>query len=422
MTTTRPVYANSNFTINSNFYKYAFKKNADSLYDYLGDIQRVTKNESIVSYYNRNFSLLGDPTIKLTHPASKVQTVSINGKAVGTPDTIKALQKVNVKGQVTTPKGILDEAFNGKLLVTIFDKASSSKTLGDKGEKPFVFNSRNSVIFEGEVEVKQGKFEVEFIVPKDISYSYGIGKISYYAVNTEGKDATGYFYDFYIGGGLNGLEDHIGPDLMLFANDTNFVSGGVTDSSPLFIAYISDLSGVNTTNTGVGHEMVLMIDDDFRNSFVLNDFYRSINNSFTDGVVEYPLYNLSPGTHKLTFKVWDVNNNSSTRDLYINVSQEGILSAYPNPFVDNVKFQFEQPREDIGGQAELKIYNSLGTQIWNQIFEYENFTSVPQGVEWDGATFSGEESSDGIYFVELELRYTDGLGNVTEKSKLIKYK
>lgn len=37
-------------------------------------------------------------------------------------------------------------------------------------------------LFEGKVSVKAGKFNVQFIVPKNIGASYGNGKIEVYAV------------------------------------------------------------------------------------------------------------------------------------------------------------------------------------------------------------------------------------------------
>lgn len=418
MTTTRPVYESSNKVINLSFYTNAFIKNSESKYDYLGEVLRRTKNQSIISFYNRNFSLLGDPTVRLAFPDYSVKVDSLNGVISTEIDTIRALQKVMVTGHIEDRNKVLDTSFNGTLIMTVFDKETDVFTLGNESN-PYQFYERSSLVFEGEVFVVNGKYTAEFVVPKDISYSFGKGKFSFYAVNDKGVDATGSFYDFYIGGGVDGFDDNFAPKVRLFANDTTFVSGGITSKDPIFIASIFDENGINTTNTGIGHEMTLVIDDNQSKTYVLNDYHKSVGNSYQNGWVEYPLYNLSEGMHKLTFKVWDVNNNSTEQDLYVNVSDKGIIQVYPNPFYDEVKIHIEQPRQDIRGEISLKIFNLYGLEIWSQIFDFESFTSVVDTITWNGQTISGENLDEGIYILVSELRYEDNVSNVTEKTKLI---
>lgn len=419
MTTTRPVYANSNYTINRSFYDNAFLRNAEGTFDYLGDIQKRTKNESIVGFYNRNFSLLGDPTIKLGYPDYMVSLDSLNGKAVSGLDTIKALQKVSVVGHIQNGYGVKDSGYNGKLVLAVYDKRTEISTLGDKGETPFDFQERSSVIFEGEVQVVNGEYKVEFVTPKDISYAFGQGKMSFYAVNDVGQQATGSFYDFVIGGGLNGFQDDFAPDIEMFVDDSTFMDGGITSRDPLFIANVFDENGINTTNTGIGHEITLVIDDNMSDVHVLNDYYKSVDNTYKKGRVEYPLYNLSVGPHKLTLKVWDVNNNNSEEDLWILVSDQGQIKAYPNPFTESITFQIDQPRTDINGEVEINIYNSLGEMIWDETTTFDSFTSVVESVVWNGESRSGEKMSSGIYFVTTNIRYNDNFGNTTEKTKVV---
>lgn len=421
MTTTRPVYANSNYTINSSFYKNAFIRNSDSLYDYLGEVQRRTKNGSIVSFYNRNFALLGDPTLKLSYPSMHVRTDSINGQSISKTDTLSALENVVIKGHIRDIYNKKDTTFTGKIILTVYDKEIDVTTLGDRGEAPFNFKERNSILFEGESKVVKGEYTVEFVVPKDISYFYGLGKLSFYAVSEDGRDANGALFNVLIGGGLDGFVDDKGPELKIYVNDTTFKNGGVTNANPIFLAKIFDENGINTTNTGIGHEITLVIDDDNTNTFVLNDYYKSVGNSYKTGEVEYPLRDLSFGTHKLTFKVWDVNNNSSTAELYIVVSETGIVSVFPNPFNNIVNFTISQPRQEIGGQVDLKIYNTFGQEMWSQVVEFDSFTSVVDDIVWGADYINGEKITDGIYISVVEVRYDDGIGNIIEKSKLIKH-
>jgi hypothetical protein len=66
-------------------------------------------------------------------------------------------------------------------------------------------------------------FSFSFVVPKDISYQYGNGKISYYVENGE-IDGSGYFNNFIIGGTASNIgTDTKGPDVSLYLNDESFV-------------------------------------------------------------------------------------------------------------------------------------------------------------------------------------------------------
>ena len=74
----------------------------------------------------------------------------------------------------------MDNDYNGILTVTVFDKEINSKTLGqDKYSSVRTFKQRKNIIFKGKAEISNGEFDLEFIVPKDILFDYGNGKISY---------------------------------------------------------------------------------------------------------------------------------------------------------------------------------------------------------------------------------------------------
>lgn len=415
MTTTRPVYANSNFAINTSFYNNVFQRNADSVYNHLGEINRNTKNQAVKGVNNRNFSLLGDPTLKLSYPANRVVLDSINSGVMSESDTISALQRVTLNGRVLAINNTLDPGFNGQITLTVFDKETPVVT---KSERPFAFNERKSVIFEGSAVVTNGKYQIEFVVPKDISYEFGPGKFSLYAQSNEGRDASGS-QNIIIGGGLDEFIDDLAPEIELYINDFSFVSGSITNPNPTFIALVSDENGLNTTNTGIGHEMTLVLNDDFANPYVLNEFYSSKGNAFNEGEIYFPLSNLSPGTHKLTFKVWDVNNNSATKDIYLMVADDAVIQSFPNPFTDRVTLHIDQPRANVGGTVDLTVYSPLGEVIMTKKQFFDSFNSVIEDVQWDGIKIGGEKITAGVYFMEASIRYEDGRGDFVQKGRLI---
>ncbi|PLX10525.1 MAG: hypothetical protein C0594_04835, partial [Marinilabiliales bacterium] len=197
-TTTRVVYASQNATLNRNFYNYIFSKDTLENYYRLGDVMRLTKNASGSNTNTRNFTLLCDPALELTFPKYKIITTEINNQPVSTiPDTLKALSKVTISGYVADPEGNKLNDFDGIAYVTVFDKPDSIVTLSNDGTIPFSFTEQNSILYKGKATVTDGDFSVQFIVPKDISYRIGFGKLSYYADNTNNNknylDAAGYF-------------------------------------------------------------------------------------------------------------------------------------------------------------------------------------------------------------------------------------
>jgi hypothetical protein len=60
------------------------------------------------------------------------------------------------------------------------------------------------------VTVKNGQFSFSFIVPKDINYQPGRGRISLYA-DDGSKDANGVNTSFYVGRNRKQLTDNTGP-------------------------------------------------------------------------------------------------------------------------------------------------------------------------------------------------------------------
>ncbi|MFW6277708.1 MAG: type IX secretion system sortase PorU, partial [Prolixibacteraceae bacterium] len=216
--TTRLVYAWSNFQLSKSFYKYVFNREENDDYYRLGDIMRLAKTNTRNDFgiNKRNFSLLADPALRLSYPKNKVVTTDINQQdASSEADTIGALQKVTVTGYVADIAGNKMSSFSGKMIPTVYDKAAMMKTRGNAGAKPMTFEVRENVIYKGLTSVTNGEFSFSFVIPKDISYSLGQGKIVYYAHNGE-TDANGAFDNFLIGGGSSSeIADNQGPQIDL---------------------------------------------------------------------------------------------------------------------------------------------------------------------------------------------------------------
>ncbi|MBC7863533.1 MAG: type IX secretion system sortase PorU [Bacteroidia bacterium] len=421
MTTVRLVYANSNFNLSLKIWA----RMLDSLNGQIpamGELFMLTKQEPIV--YNdancRNFTLLGDPALKLAYPRNLVVTDSVNGVSISaTTDTLKALSKITVKGHISNSAGNKLTSYNGVIFPIVFDKASSITTLAnDPASQPFTFKLQKNIIYRGKSSVVNGDFTYSFIVPKDIAYNYGFGKLSYYTHNGF-IDGAGYYDSVVVGGSdPNAIPDNVGPTVKLFMNDNKFVSGGTTNENPKIYAELIDSSGINTVGNGIGHDIIAIVDENSNAPVVLNDYYQADLNSYQAGKVLYGLTGISEGDHTLSLKVWDVQNNSNTAFLDFVVARSAELALkhvlnYPNPFSTKTEFFLEH--NDCCSQLTVaidvftisgKVVKCINKTITNQGFRSD-------GIEWDGRDEFGDKLAKGVYIYKVKIK--DNEGKTSEK-------
>ncbi|MFC2096333.1 type IX secretion system sortase PorU, partial [Bacteroidota bacterium] len=413
-TTTRLVYSSPNYTLNRNFYDYVFEKDHKGNFRSLGDVIRLAKNASGTENNKRNFTLLGDPAIKLPLPEYNIITDSINHNNVSsTVDTLKALSKVTIHGHIENNSGALISSYNGIASPLVLDKKQNITTLGNDGDTPMNFESQNNILYAGKASVINGRFQFSFVVPKDISYNFDNGKISYYATSSS-SDSKGHFTDFIIGGSNNDAEDdNIGPNVQLYMNDENFVSGGITDENPRLYAVLMDSSGINTVGSGIGHDITATLDNNTNNLIVLNDYYESDIDNYQKGKIEYLFSELDEGDHNLKLKVWDVYNNSSEKNLdFLVAASENLaiknLFNYPNPFTEQTAFYFDhnRPNEDLEVLIQIFTVSGKLVKTINTTINSNAFRSEP--INWDGLDDFGDKIGRGVYIYQIKIRTIDG--------------
>lgn len=425
-TTSRATYAGSNLALNKRIFNNNMFSKIDGEYPRFGDVIRRSKLQG--SPNDKKFLLVGDPACKMAYPEHRAKTVKINSQIVipNEPDTIKALQLVKVKGIITNEDDIKLTDFNGELFSSVFDKKTEILTYGDENS-PYTFYIRNRVIFNGKSTITNGEFEFDFMVPKDIAYKYGIGKISYYFRDSEKTDGNGYYENIIVGGfDENASPDTEGPIIELYMNDTTFKSGDFTNQDPTLLAFVSDESGINTTGNGIGHDIVTVINEDKQLTFVLNDYYEAEQNKYNKGKIAYPFSNLPDGEHNLSFKVWDVHNNSSMAYLnFLVVSSEELvvenLMNYPNPFISETNFVFDHNQQGNNIDVLVEIFSLNGQLIKtiNANLHPEGFRSEP--IAWDGRTDGGGKLGNGFYVCRVTVR-NEGGAIGTDHSKLVYFR
>jgi hypothetical protein len=419
LTTTRIVYSSENHDLNTRFYEVAFTRDASGNRYALGDLAKMTKNLLGNSRNKLNFILLGDPALKLAVPDYSIITDSINHVALSDPlDTLKAFSHITISGHIEDPDNQLAEHFNGIIQPSVFDKKKTVTTLAnDYSASPMQFTTREDLLFKGKASVANGKFTFEFTVPKDITYSYGYGKINYYAWNQE-TDANGQISSFLIGGtNTSNNPDLEGPDIELYMNDELFKSKGITSPNPVIYAKISDVSGINTIGNGIGHDITGIVDEEVSDPIIMNDYFETNLDDYTSGILTYPMYDLSEGIHSLKVKVWDVYNNSSEQTIQFNViDKEGPFIAgvinYPNPASDYTTFLFEHNKADEELIVTITVYDLTGRMVYN--FSSDVITSGYNTKldEWDLRDYNGNKIKQGIY--PYRIRATDSNGSYSD--------
>lgn len=417
-TTVRLVYAWPNYLLNRSFYL----DNAFELYNG----RRPTMGESFVKAKNtypnwnsRNFTFLGDPALALNYPQLKVEITALNdAPASGSPEVVKAMSKITVKGKITDDRGAIVPTFNGTITPSVYDKVSTLTTLAnDPDSRRQNFNLYDKLLFKGEASVKDGEFQYSFIVPIDISYRDGNGKIFHYA-KSGGMDAHGDFQNFIISGESDGVAiDRQGPKVQVFMNDYNFKPGDITNENPLLLAKVFDESGINTTGNGIGRDLVAFLDGDRSRPFILNNFYSATLDSYQEGEIRFPMSGLSEGPHTITVRVWDVFNNSAEATTHFVVKNKtnitvSDLKNYPNPFRDQTTFYFTHNQHSSSYRVNIEIYDVAGAKVAELLEEAmagsSNFTSMP----WGGTNAGGQRLSPGIYIYRASITTAEGASNM----------
>lgn len=424
LTTTRLVYTTSNKAILDRLFKENIFEPENNEYRTLGEIIKKTKNDAGLSIGVLKFSLIGDPIMKLAYPSKRVVTTKINGLPASNDqkDTLKALSKVTVEGNVTGPDGSVLTDFNGIVYPTVFDKPDTIYTLkNDASSRIRKFDLQKNIIYKGKATVNAGEFKYEFVVPKDISYKMGEGKISYYTENGE-VDGNGFYTDFFIGGTSDNLvNDDEGPESKLYVNDISFAFGGLTDENPILIGVLKDDNGINTVGTGIGHELTLTLDDEA--PIVVNEYYESELDDYTQGKVTYPFKSLEEGRHSVTLKAWDIANNATEAYTEFVVANSAELALdhvlnYPNPFTTNTLFRFDHNKPGDILDVTIQIFSVSGRLVKTLQTQSVTSGSTFTDLSWDGRDDFGNNIGRGVYLYRIKVKSSDG-NSAEEMEKLV---
>ena len=444
--TARTVFTSANKYIN-----HAFMKRVLSLQDgkpiALGEAHRLAQNDVMLGT-NRyptptredpnktspeqdntenhlQYSLLGDPALSLNLPTAQVVVDEIDGVAVGsgTMPTVKAGSVIKMKGHVAGVEG-----FNGVVTATVRDTQEEitcklNNTSGDGAEEAFKYLDRTKTLYHGSDSIRNSSFELTFAVPKDINYADGQGMINLYALNTDKTvRANGSCDQFIVGGSAEAKNDSVGPSIYCYLNSPSFVDGGNVNSTPYFVAEIKDKDGINAAGSGIGHDLQLVIDGDMAKTYTLNNNFSYDFGTYTSGSTFYSIPELEEGPHRLQFRAWDIQNNSSTAVLHFNVvkglrPQLFNIGVTNNPARTSTTFIISHDRMESNMDVVIELFDAAGRQMWrhaeNGVSATGNYT-----VDWDLSVDGGRPLQTGVYLYRVKVS-SEGSSYVSKTKKLI---
>lgn len=439
----RLVYMDDNRYLNITAAQKMYARDNNGKIMRLGDLLVYAKNNTARGRDNSlRYHLYGDPAMRPAMPQLCAVIDEINGKSVNPDDmpVFEARQSMSITGHIENLAGEKQSAFNGLIESTLYDcekSVSFSYSYNwtnpvthqtEERDSTLTFEERQNKLALNVTRVNNGEFSLNITIPSEVTVNYDNYRpslVSLYAYDPENKvEATGSCDDFYIYGyDESVVADTIGPDISYMGlNSTNFKDGDNVNESPLLIASVSDESGINFSNAGIGHNMILTLDGNITYSDVSSYYTAVETEKGSAGNINYGFSDLSSGHHTLKLKVWDVFNNSSEKTISFNVinglkPEIDEIKAFPNPAATTTTFIVTHDRPEAAVTITIEVFNLMGQRVWSttQSGRSTMFSSFP--ISWDLSDYSGSRLSRGIYLYRATIT-TDGHQESTKTKKL----
>ena len=206
------------FSSNYNFYSILNKNifdNSSGKWPTIGESFLATKKRMHIDLYTYSNCLIGDPAVRLLLPENKVIVTFLSS------DTMVAGQQVLLSGEIQDISGGVINSFNGTIDITIYNNKTLHYTLGNDPQSSIQpFSQWDDTLYNADVSVINGVFNLNFIVPPTIDSGYGLGKINFYAQNGL-TDAAGCYGNFILKGALTSINDFSEIQIQIFPNPSS---------------------------------------------------------------------------------------------------------------------------------------------------------------------------------------------------------
>lgn len=419
---TRPVYITDNGYFLAALGRATLSRDDDGRLLTAGEVYRRAKNDirdsrgEHRSNPNRlRFVFMGDPAMRPVTPSNIVELLTVDGQPVSADGdrqtVIAALANVTVTGRIVAPDGSLLDDFDGVVNIELYDAEQSKTTLGNGSEGSIeTFDTDGDKLFMGSAPVSGGQFKLTFSMPEMIADNFRPAAMSMYAYATNSNaEAVGTNRDFYVYGLYEPEKpDTVAPaiDLMVLNHD-GFLPGDIVHPSPMVIAHVSDDLGINLSNSGIGRQMSLTLDD-FGTYNDVSLFYTPDADGSPGGTINYPLESLAEGPHTLRLRVFDTTGNAATVSIDFTVAEglaPAIFDVYSdaNPASTAANFYVRHDRPESVTTVFVTVYDLLGRPIWTGSTKGMSDMDLSTPVTWDLTDRAGHRVKRGIYLYRASI-------------------
>ena len=376
------------------------------------------------------YYLLGDPAQRLLLPKEYVTFDSLNSMAVDTGHLIiPALSELTVSGSIrptSDPATTVDRSFNGTVTVTLFDSPTLEQATTNFTIDPPYHDKywiEGPILYRGRATVTDGRFSIQFVVPRDVKLDGGAVKLSGYAYGIDTRTALGDTKQLTLSPSDSALTvvDTSGPTLKIYLGTRAFQSGDDVSMHSTAIVDVHDTHGLNTSTASIGHSFIAWVDDAQDSAIDLASTYVSNPNDFTNGSSVHPI-ELPAGHHTLHVRAFDTFDNPAFGSVDFVAKKDAPFRLYevtndPNPIFDHTTFRFTQP-----GAAgtlvhiDLTLYTTDGRHVRTL-----NTDTQASSVElaWDGRDDAGIPVANGVYIFQIDARDLDDGSSTSAEGKCI---
>lgn len=427
----RSVFAERNVELNTRFCRFLLEKGGQPAT--FGEALRKAKTALITSNTDATinklkYTLLGDPALSIALPRHAVIIDSINGHALSATSMLmlKAGSVARFSGHIKTPDAAFANTFNGVVNAILSDKIDSITCVNNTGAtRAQVYQDRTKTLIEINDSVKDGRFIINLSVPRDISYSSSSARITLFASDSSNNlSAIGHNEQFCLNGtNEEASVDTLAPQVFVSLNNYDFPDGGIVSSTPLFLARIKDDVAINTSGVSLGHDMSLCIDNDPNQIYTLTPHFKYDFGTYNAGTISWQMPEMQPGKHTLSFKAWDVSNNSTTANLTFHVGELSDvnfdISVTENPVKTGTTFvlHITDNGNQTASQTTIEVFDVYGRRVW--IYESQNAKSYITK-QWNGSDASGTPLPAGIYLFRATMSGEGGETKTATKKLIIR--